>query len=103
MPEDNPQRALPRFESPFLCPSLLCESAEQLAVDTQSCGNPAVPLPQLNKLRELRDALVVLKGPLAEKPGMRESIERAFFNNEVNDRVLGERVCSPRDIYRPAG
>lgn len=59
------------------------------------------PLPQLNKLRELRNVLVALKGPLAEKPGLRESIERVFFNNEVNDRVLGKRVSRPLDIYRP--
>jgi type VI secretion system protein ImpB len=58
-------------------------------------------LPQLNKLRELRDALVALKGPLAEKPGLCERIESVFFNNEVNDRVLGKRVCEPLDIYRP--
>lgn len=101
MPEDNAPSALSRFDSPFLCPPLLCEGCEQLPLETQVYGNPPVPLPQLNKLRELRDALVALKGPLAEKPGLREGIERAFFNNEANDRMLGKRVSRPLDIYRP--
>lgn len=57
-------------------------------------------LPQLNKLRELRNALVALKGPLAEKPGLRERIEWGLFNNEANDRILGEVVCRPLDFHR---
>jgi hypothetical protein len=97
MPEDNALSA----HSPCLSPPLLREGTEQLAEPTGFCGDP--PLPQLNKLRELRDALVALKGPLAEKPGLRECIESAFFNNEVNDRVLGKRVSRPLDIYRPGG
>lgn len=92
MPEDNALSA----HSPFLSRPLLREGSEQLARHTLFYGNP--PVPQLNKLRELRDALVALKGPLAEKPGLRESIESAFFNNEVNDRVLGKRVSRPLDL-----
>jgi len=59
-----------------------------------------LPLPQLNKLRELRNALVALKGPLAEKPGLRERIEWGLFNNEANDRMLGKVVCGPPDFQR---
>ncbi len=92
MPEDNALSAHP----PFLSPPLLREGTEQLVQRTSP-----VPLPQLNKLRELRDALVALKGPLAEKPGLRASIERGFFNDEVDDRVLGKRVSRPLDIYKP--
>lgn len=94
MPEDNSFSAHPSFWSL----PLLREVTEQLAEHTLFCGAP--PVPQLNKLRELRDALVALKGPLAEKPGLRESIERDFFNDEVDDRVLGQRVSRPLDIYR---
>lgn len=96
MPEDNALSAHP----PFLSPHLLREGTEQLVRHTLY-STPPVPLPQLNKLRELRDALVALKGPLAEKPGLRESIERDFFNDEVDDRVLGKRVSRPLDIYGP--
>jgi type VI secretion system protein ImpB len=97
MLEDNALSAPP----PLLSRPLLREGTEQLVRYTLFYGTPPVPLPQLNKLRELRDALVALKGPLAEKPGLRESIERDFFNDEVDDRVLGKRVSRPLDIYRP--
>lgn len=97
MPEDNSLSA----HSPFLSSPLLREGTEQLVRHTLFYGTPPVPVPQLHKLRELRDALVALKGPLAEKPGLRESIERDFFNDEIDDRVLGKRVSRPLDIYGP--
>lgn len=92
MPEDNSLSAPPSF----LSRPLLHEVTEQLAEYALLCGAP--PVPQLNKLRELRDALVALKGPLAAETGLRESIERDFFNNELNDRVLGKRVSRPLDL-----
>lgn len=46
--------------------------------------------PELGKLMELRDALLVLKGPLANIPGWRGHIERRLFNNDVYERVLGK-------------
>ena len=97
MPEDNALSAHP----PFLSAPLLREGTEQLVRHTLFYGTPPVPVPQLNKLRALRDALVALKGPLAEKPGLRESIERDFFNDEIDDQMLGKRVSSPLDINRP--
>jgi type VI secretion system protein ImpB len=99
MPEDNSLSAHPHCDPPFLSFPLVRECTRQLSRHTRVYGNPTVALPQLNKLRELRDALVALKGPLAERPGLRESIESAFFNNEANDRVLGKRVSKPLDIY----
>ena len=95
MLEDNALSAHP----PFLPPPLLREGTEQLVRHALFYGAP--PVPQLNRLRKLRNALVALKGPLAEKPGLRESIERDFFNDEVDDRVLGKRVSRPLDIYPP--
>ena len=44
----------------------------------------------LCKLLKLRDALIVLKGPLAKSPDARSFIERRLLNNEVYERVLGK-------------
>jgi len=53
-----------------------------------------IPLPKLDRLMELRDALVVLKGPLANDPSLRENVENLLINEETNDRVLG-KIGSP--------
>ena len=51
-----------------------------------------VPLPRLDRLMELRDALVALKGPLAEDLKLREDLQERLFNEEASSRVLG-KVC----------
>lgn len=38
----------------------------------------------------LRDALVALKGPLANDPKLREDLEARLFNEEASSRVLGK-------------
>ncbi|MEX5591265.1 hypothetical protein [Pseudomonas orientalis] len=38
----------------------------------------------------MRDALVALKGPLADEPGMQENLQKRLFNEEVDSRVLGK-------------
>lgn len=53
-----------------------------------------VPVPKLDRLMELRDALVVLKGPLANDPSLRENVQNLLINEETNDRVLG-KVSAP--------
>lgn len=53
-----------------------------------------IPLPKLERLMALRDALVVLKGPLADDPELRENVQRRLFNAHANDRILGE-VSAP--------
>ncbi len=53
-----------------------------------------IPLPKLDRLMELRDALVVLKGPLANDPSLRENVQNLLINEETNDRVLG-KIGSP--------
>ena len=47
-------------------------------------------MPELNKLVKLRDALLVLKGPLANSPGVRWHMEQQLLSNEVHERVLGK-------------
>jgi type VI secretion system protein ImpB len=49
-----------------------------------------VALPRLDRLMGLRDALVALKGPLADDPKLREDLEDRLFNEEANCRVLGK-------------
>jgi type VI secretion system protein ImpB len=46
--------------------------------------------PKLDRLMELRDALVVLKGPLANDAALRENVQKLLFNDEADDRVLGK-------------
>ncbi|MEB0189578.1 type VI secretion system contractile sheath small subunit [Pseudomonas sp. Bout1] len=53
-----------------------------------------LPLPKLDRLMELRDALVVLKGPLANDPSLRENVQNLLINEETRDRVLG-KIGSP--------
>ncbi|WP_300631822.1 hypothetical protein [Pseudomonas sp.] len=45
-------------------------------------------------MRGLRDALVALKGPLANEPGMQENLQKRLFNEEVDSRVLG-KISTP--------
>lgn len=64
----------------------------QLSSDPVNFGY--VPVPPLDRLMELRDALVALNGPLADDPELRENVQKLLFNAETDDRVLG-KVCSP--------
>lgn len=49
-------------------------------------------LPELGRLMKLRDALLVLKGPLAHGQGLRSLIERRLLGNDVLEHVLGKLV-----------
>lgn len=49
-----------------------------------------LPLPALERLMGLRDALVALKGPLADDPELRENLQKHLFNEETDCRVLGK-------------
>lgn len=46
--------------------------------------------PELGRLMKLRDALLVLKGPLASSPTVRHQIECRLLSNEVHERILGK-------------
>jgi type VI secretion system protein ImpB len=55
--------------------------------------NPAsvvMQVPQMQKLMELRDALMALKGPLGNAPAFRKAIEDVLENPESRNRVLDE-------------
>jgi type VI secretion system protein ImpB len=65
----------------------------KLAIDSMKDFNPAnviSQVPELQKLMELRDALVALKGPLGNAPAFRKAIENVIEDSESRSRVLGE-------------
>jgi type VI secretion system protein ImpB len=49
-----------------------------------------LPIPPLDRLMWLRNALVALNGPLAGEPGLRENLQQHLFNEETDNRVLGK-------------
>ena len=73
-------------------------SLPHIVVNAQLPGEPVsfgyMPVPKLDRLMELRDALVVLNGPLADDPALRENVQKLLFNEEADDRVLGK-------VYNP--
>lgn len=58
--------------------------------DPAHLGYLPSPVPDMDRLMELRDALVALKGPLANEPGWRENLLKRLFNADTDDRVLGK-------------
>nr|WP_277424495.1 type VI secretion system contractile sheath small subunit [Pseudomonas orientalis] len=65
----------------------------------------AVTAPRLDRLMGLRDALVALKGPLANEPGMQENLQKHLFNEELYSLVLGKisTPCAPGTARTPLG
>lgn len=61
----------------------------QVCIQTELFAGEAC-MPELGRLIKLRDALLVLKGPLANSPGLRSLIERRLLSNDVYERVLGK-------------
>jgi type VI secretion system protein ImpB len=69
------------------------EMAVQLRINSMKDFNPASlveQVPELQKLMELRDALVALKGPLGNAPAFRKAIESVLADDDSRERVLGE-------------
>jgi len=54
-----------------------------------------VPMPSLDRLMGLRDALVALKGPLSNDPRVRESLQRRLLSEEHSKRILGSASTQP--------
>lgn len=52
--------------------------------------NVARQVPELNKLLELREALVALKGPLGNVPAFRKAIETIIADDEQREKFLSE-------------
>lgn len=64
-----------------------------LRIHSMKDFNPASvveQVPELQKLMELRDALVALKGPLGNAPAFRKAIENVLANADARERVLTE-------------
>jgi len=69
------------------------ELAVQLRIESMKDFNPASlveQVPELQKLMELRDALVALKGPLGNAPAFRKAIESVLSDDDSRERVLAE-------------
>ncbi|MCY1378785.1 type VI secretion protein [compost metagenome] len=76
------------------------ELALQLRFNTLQDFNPASlveQVPELQKLMELRDALVALKGPLGNAPAFRKAIESVLADPDARDRVLAELGLAAHD------
>ena len=50
--------------------------------------------PELNKLLELREALVALKGPLGNVPAFRKAIQNVLGDDEAREQLLNELISS---------
>ena len=50
--------------------------------------------PELNKLLELREALVALKGPLGNVPAFRKAIQNVLGDDEARERLLAELIAA---------
>ncbi|WEX19158.1 type VI secretion system contractile sheath small subunit [Pseudomonas sp. G11] len=46
----------------------------------------------MERLMELRNALVALKGPLSNDPKVRENLQERLLSDELHNRILGQ-VC----------
>ncbi|MGN8274921.1 type VI secretion system contractile sheath small subunit [Pseudomonas sp. SMV71] len=67
--------------------------AVQLRVRSMKDFTPANlvdQVPELNKLMELRNALVALKGPLGNAPAFRKAIENVLADQDSRSRILDE-------------
>lgn len=83
------------------------DDAQELMVDLRISSmkdfNPAsvvMQVPEMQKLMELRDALMALKGPLGNAPAFRKAIEDVLENPDSRNRVLGElglQAAAPLD------
>lgn len=50
--------------------------------------------PELNKLLELREALVALKGPLGNVPAFRKAIQNVLGDDDAREKLLAELLAS---------
>lgn len=60
------------------------------SLDDFSPDNVAKKVPELQKLLELREALVALKGPLGNIPAFRSRLQDLLSNEDVREQLLKE-------------
>ncbi|WP_426142418.1 type VI secretion system contractile sheath small subunit [Pseudomonas sp. DWP3-1-2] len=79
------------------------ELAVDLRINSMKDFNPASlveKVPEMQKLMELRDALMALKGPLGNAPAFRKAIESVLEDDDSRSRVLSEiglDAAAPKD------
>jgi len=56
-----------------------------------------ISMPELGRLITLRDALLLLKVPLANSCGLQGMVESQLLSNDVHDRVLGKLKANTTD------
>ncbi|MGO1077492.1 type VI secretion system contractile sheath small subunit [Inquilinus sp. CA228] len=56
----------------------------------------AAQVPEMQKLLELRTALVSLKGPLGNLPNFRKTIERILADESLRQQVMAEIEAAPK-------
>lgn len=73
------------------------DNAEELSVnlafqtlDDFSPDSVSRQVPELNKLIELREALVALKGPLGNVPAFRSKLQELLDNDDAREKLLAE-------------
>lgn len=54
--------------------------------------------PELNKLLDLREALVALKGPLGNVPAFRKAIQGVLGDDAARDKLLGELTAATSSV-----
>ena len=57
-------------------------------------------MPELNKLLELREALVALKGPLGNVPAFRKAIQGVLDDEAAREKLLAELTAPSRPRRR---
>jgi type VI secretion system protein ImpB len=58
-------------------------------------------IPEINRLLELREALVALKGPLGNIPEFRRKIQNLLNNTEAREQLLKELSIAVADADKP--
>jgi len=54
-------------------------------------------IPELQKLMELRESLIALKGPLGNVPAFKKAIESAIENGDDREKLIGELNLDSKD------
>ncbi len=85
------------IQTQFNVKNTLGGGSEELEVDLKissmkdfSPDNIVKQIPELNKLMQLREALMALKGPMGNIPGFRKAVLEALQNKDTKEQLLLE-------------